>query len=308
MRLVVMLHFMLAGLLTGHGNAYGRVAGPHQVEILWAGALASDSLSVRATWEPTVGESTCAALADPGLMDSTTSFPHYIEYSIVNGHRHLLWSEKLSGADLWYCCGKLWATGTLWREGIVITMRKEVSPCPSDGTCDYTRYLFVSTRGDVAASGWDWLDWDPSDPGLIRGAMNMDCITYPMTLEPRVRGNRLAFEPKFPSHVHEGDLIEEDLDEMDGDGCNRRKDLAGRITLSPKPAASVGDSLSLNPNEEVRLFSVVVLAAATPEGVLAPRIVRYGMEVRGKKGYVSLSGLRAIGYLFSTETRDQEEK
>jgi hypothetical protein len=90
---------------------------------------------------------------------------------------------------------------------------------------------------------------------------------------------------------------------------NRSRGFAGAtIDFFPTPASTDPSPLTVSPGDPVTMVSVVIRADAEPRGGLVPRLIRYGLQIGARMGYVTLTSLRAVGYLFSPDLADPERR
>ncbi len=271
------------------GLAHG---GTTQSETLWRGVFRSESLFVRATWVPTTRQAWC----NPDATDDTSALlPKYVDYRIEDGRGRVRFSDLVSGPDYAVCVDGLVAGGSPWQGGLVVGIEASGCCCEPAGDCEERRYVYLAGGDSAAMTGWTDLDWDPATPGPFGGWIDEGCVQYPMALEARLRDSSIVFEPVLPNGAKEGDLLERELYEVD---CYRPGGTRESAILEvfPSPDATKPDRLTFGPHDVVRFKSVTLRVQRAPDGSLVPRVFRLGVEVSGRKGYVTLAGLKSAGF------------
>jgi len=281
--------------------AFAHAAAKPVTETIWWGALRGDSLFVRATWIPTVREAWCLSFTgrDWGA-ESTAVRPKYVGYRIQDGRARVRSRGVLSDPmSQQFCCDGLAVTSTPWRRGLVLELTASGWGCEPAGDCAQSRFIYVGGRDSVASSEWTDIAWDPAADGLIDTWMSDGCLAYPMTVQPRVRGSSLVFEPTFPPGVREGDLLEQptsqDEEWMD---CVRPFSPAAptSIDLYPTPNSMDAQRLVVGATDRIEIFATVIRAERTSTARLSPQLYRVGIRVAGRVGYVTRADLVAAGF------------
>lgn len=302
----MILGVMALALVTivGVASPASAPAGSHpplgvQTETLWRGVLRGDSLFVRAAWIPTVGSASC--LHETTDADTSEVRRKYVEYRIEDSHGAVWDRGVLSEPDSQqFCCDQAFAEATLWPGRLVIKLTAFGWYCEPAGACSDSRFIYLAGSDSVAASAWTDIPWDPATGSSTNAWVTESCIQYGMKLEARVHGTRLDFDPVFPPGVNEGDLLEKgiDKDEEFGDCLQPfRPKKPTTVAWYPSPDSKSPRRLIIGPDESVEVMSAVVRATRSDAGKLVPSIVRLGVQVSGRRGFLTRADLRSLGFL-----------
>jgi hypothetical protein len=281
--------------------ASAEASADRRVETLLRGAIDADSVFVRAAWIPTVGSASCYSPETTDDADSSEPRRKYVEYTVEDLGGNIWDRGVLSEPEsLQFCCDELEAEVARWPERLVVKLTAWGCCCEPAMTCSDWRYIYIAGADSVAASEWTDIPWDPAEGDFTEAWVTENCFQYPMRLKARVRGSILEFEPVFPPGVKEGDLIEK--------GINRDEEFDYCLQpFSPGKPTSVAwyrtpdsespERLIIPSSESVEIVSAVIRAERSERGGLAPKIVRVGVQVSGKRGFLTRADLSSLGFL-----------
>ena len=271
-----------------------------QTSTLWRGVLKGDSLFVRADWLPTVGSSSCYR---PDLEGSDTSEVRrkFVGYRVEDA-RGKVWdrgviSDSEAGQ---FCCDNLFAGATPWPGRLILKLDAFGWGCEPAGDCSASRFSHIAGPDSVATSDWTEIRWDPEQGSFTEAWVTQNCIEYGMRLEARVQGATLEFAPTFPPGVKEGDLLEKKVNNEDEDfvECLRpfRPVKPTSVAWYPTPDSKSPERTIIRPEESVEIVSALIRAERSRSKRLVPVIVRLGVRVADRSGFLTPSDLRALGF------------
>jgi hypothetical protein len=270
------------------------------VDSPWRGVFKGDSLFVRTTWISTVGSSSCYQ-NETSDADTVELRQKYVEYRIEDLRGNVWDRGVLSEPEsLQFCCDEVVAEVTPWPGRLIVKLTAYGWGCEPAGNCSAWRFIYVASADSVAESTWTDIPWDPATGSFADAWVTENCLQYPMRLKARVQGATLDFEPAFPPGVKDGDLLEKEVNQDEEFGyCLRpfSPEKPTPIAWYRTPDSKSPERLTIRSDESVEIVSAVIRAERSEAGELAPKIVRVGVRVSGRRGFLTRVDLRSLGFL-----------